>query len=96
MKNFRKVLLKKNSMGRLSDTGEYGYWYPSHEHKTKLLIDCQAVHLALWKNQNPYYAFKIKAGNLALDIDLSGEKEVCVWFTEEELIRNIIGPKNQI
>tara|TARA_B100000242_G_C42642388_1_gene302054 strand:+ start:65 stop:349 length:285 start_codon:yes stop_codon:yes gene_type:complete len=91
MKNFNTVRLKKNSVGRLSDLGAYGYWYPSFEHRTKLLNDCDAEHLALWKNQDPYYAFKIKASNLALGIDLEGHKEVCVWFTEKELIRNMIG-----
>ena len=91
MKTFKKVLLRKNTAGRLSDNGEYGYWYPSYKHKTKLLADCEAVHLTLWRNQDPYYAFKIKAENLDLDIDIDGQKDVCVWFTEEELIRGIIG-----
>ncbi len=90
MKNFKTVRLKKNSEGRLSDIGAYGYWYPSFEHRTKLLNDCYAEHLPLWKNQDPYYAFKIKASNLALSIDLEGHKEVCVWFTEKELITNML------
>ena len=91
MKNFNKVILKKDSIGRLSDVGAYGYWYPSFEHTTKVLNDCEAEHLPLWKNQDPYYAFKIKASNLALNVDLEGHKDVCVWFTEKELIKSMIG-----
>lgn len=95
MKNFNKVRLKKDSIGRLSDVGAYGYWYPSFEHKTKLLNDCDAEHLPLWRNQDPYYAFKIKAANLDLSIKIDEDKDVCVWFTEDEIVTNLLGKRNK-
>ena len=86
MKNFGKVLFRKGSPGVLSSTGAYGYWYPSADHKVVVQEDIVAEHLFLWRNQNPYFAFRVPARVLNLKIDIPDDTDICVWFHEKSII----------
>ncbi len=67
----------------------YGYWYPSQEYETNIIDDVEAEHLACWRNQNPYFAFKVPAHSVrTITENLSADQYVCVWFTEKEILKN--------
>lgn len=84
----KKYFLKKGTKGRLSSLGYYGYWYPGvgEKYDTSILEDKDAEHLSLWKNQDPYFAFKIEAKYVKLKVDLKSEDLVCVWIHKDNLI----------
>lgn len=82
MKNFEEVTFRKGSAGLLSTTGAKGWWYPSLDHPVIIQRNVKAKHLTLWKNQDPYFAFRVPAWALNKD----GEKDICVWFHEKSII----------
>ncbi len=86
MKNFKTVTFRKGAVGLLSATGEKGWWYPSKDHSVTVTEDIEAQHLFLWKNQNPYFAFRVPARVLNLKIDIPDDTDICVWFHEKSII----------
>jgi len=86
MKNFKEVTFRKGSEGFLSSTGEYGYWYPNLDNKVTVQEDIDIEHLYLWKNQDPYFAFRVPSWALNLNISLSKDVDVCIWFHEKSII----------
>ena len=86
MKDFRRILFRKGSIGFLSSTGAYGYWYPDPDNPVKITEDVIANHMILWKNQDPYFAFKIPARALDLGIKINDDEIVCVWFHEKSIV----------
>ena len=80
-------LLKKGTQGRLSEVGYYNYWYPGtkNKYKTEILKDIECEHLALWKNQGKYLAFKVPAYAVKTLNDLEDDKFVCVWILKEDI-----------
>ena len=82
MKNFEKVTFRKGAVGFLSTTGEKGWWYPDSDNSIIIQKDVEAQHLALWKNQNPYFAFRVPAWAL----NREGDKDICIWFHEKSII----------
>lgn len=89
MKNFKKVNFFKGAKGYLSTVGMYGYWYPSHDYETVILKDVEAEHLTCWRNQEPYFAFKVPVGSVKImSKNLRDDQTVCVWFHEKEILRN--------
>lgn len=89
MKDFKSVKFFKDATGYLSTVGMYGFWYPGQEYKTSILKDVEADHLTYWRNQNPYFAFKVPAGCVrTITEDLRDDQMVCVWFHEKEILRN--------
>lgn len=87
MKNFKNVVIEKGTPGKLSAIGQYGYWYPGLEsyYDTQVTETAEAVHLCLWKNQDPWFAFKIPADKVTTKNDCKGF--VCVWFLEKDIIK---------
>ena len=82
MKNFEQVTFRKGAVGLLSTVGEKGWWYPSLDHSITVTKDVEAQHLFLWKNQDPYFAFRVPASALNKD----SETDICVWFHEKSII----------
>ena len=83
MKDRGTIILKAGSVGYLSTTGMYNFWYPDENSPIKIEKDTTAEHLPLWKNQGTYLAFKVK-----LDVfNATADKEqyVCVWIKEEDV-----------
>jgi len=86
MKNFSKILFRKGSTGYLSSTGAYGYWYPNTDNSVLIQEDIVVNHLHLWKNQDPYFAFRVPAWALKLKANISDDADVCVWFHEKSIV----------
>ena len=82
MKNFKNVIFRKGAVGLLSTTGEKGWWYPNLDHSVTITEDVEAQHLSLWKNQDPYFAFRMPARAL----NRKGDQDICVWFHEKSII----------
>ena len=87
MKNFKNLTIEKGTPGRLSEIGEYGYWYPGQDtyYDTEVTETTIAEHLCLWRNQDPWFAFKVPAGNVTTKDNCKGF--VCVWFLEKDIIK---------
>lgn len=91
MKNFNKVNFTKGTVCYLSAVGMYGYWYASTDYETVILEDVEAEHLSSWKNQGPYYAFKMPARYVkTINSDLEDHQLVCVWFKEKQILENMM------
>ena len=89
MKNFKNVKFYKGTTGYLSTVGMYGFWYPSHDYETTILEDVDVEHMWGWRNQDPYFAFKVPAKSVqTITSDLREDQMVCVWFHEKEILRN--------
>ena len=86
MKNFKKTSFRKGSEGFLSSTGEYGYRYPNLDNTVIVQENIAIEHLHLWKNQDPYFAFRVPSWALNLNISLSKDVDVCVWFHEKSIV----------
>ncbi len=86
MNDFRKILFRKGSVGFLSSTGVYGYWYPDPDNPIRITEDIIADHMFLWKNQDPYFAFRIPAWALDLKVNISDDRTICVWFHEKSIV----------
>ena len=82
MKNFEQVTFRKGAIGLLSTTGEKGWWYPNLDRSIVIQEEVEAVHLSLWKNQDPYFAFRVPAWALNKD----GDNDICVWFHEKTIV----------
>ena len=82
MKNFNYVTFRKGAVGLLSTTGEKGWWYPNLDHSVVITSDVEAKHLCLWKNQDPYFAFRVPPWAL----NREGDQDICVWFHEKAII----------
>lgn len=80
-------LLKKNTKGKLSETGHYGFWYPGSTSKydTVITVDVECQHLQFWKNQHSYFAFKVPAYAVKTLEKLDDDKFVCVWIRKEDI-----------
>ena len=86
MKNLGKVSIPKGTIGFLSQTGFYDYWYPDREKKIIIPMDVVAEHLALWKHQGEFYAFKVPMiiFHPKEILEYKGQ-HVCVWFLQSEI-----------
>ena len=82
MKNFESITFRKGAVGFLSTTGEKGWWYPDATHPVKIVEDVEAKHLFLWRNQDPYFAFRVPPWAL----NREGKTDICVWFHEKAII----------
>lgn len=82
MKNFKKITFRKGARGLLSTTGQYGFWYPDLENKVTIQKEISAEHMHLWKNQDPYFAFRVAPCAL----NKRGDKDICVWFHEKSIL----------
>lgn len=83
----REIIFKKGTVGRLSETGYYNYWYPGsgQKYKTSITEDVECKHLFSWKNQGEYLAFKVPAFAVNTLNDLEDHKFVCLWVLKEDV-----------
>jgi len=80
-------LIKKGTKGRLSELGAYNYWYPGLDVKycTEILENVECEHLVLWKNQDPYFAFKVPSWAVKTICEVPEDQFVCVWILKEDI-----------
>ena len=88
MKDFKTITLCSTVKACLSSEGYYGYWYYDLDMPVIIKEGSEIKHLHLWKNQKPYLAFLIKAGNIkqGLISDLKPDANVCIWLHEKDLL----------
>lgn len=84
-------LLEKETKGKLSELGYYGYWYPGtgEKYDTKILEDVKCEHLVSWKNQGDYLAFKVPAYAVKTLVEVNKKQFVCVWIRKEDIKKNL-------
>lgn len=88
MKDLKTLILHNTEKACLSSIGYYGYWYHDPSHPVIIKKGAEIKHLHLWKNQDPYLAFLIKACNIeqGLISDLKPDANVCIWLHKKNLL----------
>tara|TARA_R110002167_G_scaffold71456_1_gene201642 strand:- start:382 stop:666 length:285 start_codon:yes stop_codon:yes gene_type:complete len=92
--NYGTIKIPKGIIGYESVSGHGGWWYCDRESPREFPITAQAVHLDLWKNQDPFFVFKVPLCAFKPDeLFNENQKFVTIWFHKEH-INEIINSKN--
>ena len=85
MKNYGKITVPKGTVGFESTAGYNNWWYHDLDTPREFPIDAQIEHLFSWRNQDPYFVFKVHMCIFKPEKVFDKPQYVTIWFHEERL-----------
>ncbi len=84
--NYRTIKIPKDTIGYESQTGYNNWWYHDLESPRQFPIATSVEHLSLWKNQDPYFVFKVPLCAFKPDELFNEQLQfITIWFHKEHL-----------
>lgn len=85
MKSYGKITVPKGTVGYESANGYNNWWYYDKESPREFPINASIEHLVHWRNQGPYYVFKVPLCVFKPEEVFEKPQYVTIWFHEEQL-----------
>ena len=93
MKRYEKITIPVGTIGYESKTGYNNWWYNDLESPRKFPISAKVEHLHLWKNQDPYFVFKVPLCVFKPEEVFEKPQYITIWLHKEQ-IDEIINSQN--
>ena len=91
--NYGTVTIPKGAIGYESINGYNNWWYYDLDSPREFPINASAEHLMHWRNQDPYYVFKVPLCVFKPEEVFEKPRYITVWF-HKEVIDEIINSQN--
>ena len=85
MKSYDKITVPKGTVGYESANGYKNWWYYDLSSPREFPINATIEHLVHWRNQGPYYVFKVPLCVFKPEEVFEKPQYVTIWFHEEQL-----------
>ena len=85
MNNYGKITVPAGTIGLESIAGYNNWWYYDKESPRKFPIKAKIEHLHAWKNQDPYFVFKVHMCVFKPKEVFEKPQYVTIWLHKEHL-----------
>jgi len=85
MKNYGTLIVPKGTVGYESENGYNNWWYYDKDSPREFPINAKIIHLHQWRNQDPYFVFKVPMCVFKPEEVFEKPQYVTIWFHSEQL-----------
>ena len=83
--NYGTITIPKGTIGYESINGHGNWWYPDNQSPRELPINAAAEHMFSWRNQDPYFVFKVHMCVFKPEQLFEKPKYVTIWLHKEDI-----------
>lgn len=85
MNYYDEITIPKGTIGYESTNGHGNWWYPDPCAPREFPINAKVEHLRHWRNQDPYYVFKVPLCVFKPEEVFEKPQYVTIWFHKEAI-----------